>query len=79
MDKKIEVYTSPTCHFCHSLKDFLNEKEVKFIEYSVSGDPEKTKELVEKSGQLGVPVTIIEGEEPIIGFDKDKLTELLKL
>lgn len=76
--KKIEVYTSSTCHFCKQLKDFFVEKGIEFTEYDVS-DEVKRNELVEKSGQLGVPVTIIDGADMVIGFNKEKLVDLLEI
>ena len=77
MDKKIEVYTSESCHFCKDLKDFLMEKGIEYTEYEVSGDMEKQTELKERSGQLGVPVVFIDGSEMIVGFNRAKLIEVL--
>ena len=66
MEKKVEIYTSPTCHFCKEIKDFFAYNKIKFIEYNVLSDSERRKELVEKSGQLGVPVTFVDGEIHIL-------------
>ena len=77
MDKKIEVYTSESCHFCKDLKDFLKEKGIEYTEYEVSGDMEKQTELKERSGQLGVPVVFVDGSEMIVGFNRAKLIEVL--
>ena len=79
MDKKIEVYTSPTCHYCVDLKKFLDEKGVEYIEYDVTADEEKRKELVERSQQVGVPIMFINDSEMIDGFDKEKITASLGL
>lgn len=79
MEKKVEIYTSPTCHFCTDLKAFLDEKGVAYTEYDVTADEEKRKELTERSQQMGVPVTFIDGTQMIDGFDKDRLTEALGL
>ena len=76
--KKVTIYTSPTCHFCHMAKDFFVEKGVVFNEFDVASDLEKRKEMMEKSGQMGVPVIMIE-EDIIVGFDKDKISSLLGL
>ena len=76
MDKKIEVYTTKTCHFCHDLKDFLDEKGITYTEYDVSSDEERREELVKRSNQLGVPVLFVD-DEMIIGFNKEKISELL--
>lgn len=74
----VEVYSTPTCMYCNLLKDFLKENDVEFTEINVAEDAEKRTYIVEKSGQMGVPVTLI-GEEVIVGFNKDKISELLKL
>lgn len=78
MQKNVVVYSTPTCHFCHMAKDFFEENNVAFTDYDVATDMEKRKELVEKSGQLGVPVIFI-GDDMVIGFDEPKIKELLGL
>ena len=77
MDKKVEIYTSPTCHFCTDLKAFLKEKGVEYTEYDVSANEEKRKELIERSQQMGVPVMFVNDSEKIEGFDKEKVIEVL--
>jgi glutaredoxin len=59
-------------------KDFFKEKNIAYTEYNVAGDVEKRKEMIEKSGQMGVPVIFI-GDELIIGFDKPKIVKALGL
>ncbi|MFA6257847.1 MAG: glutaredoxin family protein [Candidatus Paceibacterota bacterium] len=76
--QKVTVYSTNTCHFCHLAKDFFIEKGIVFTEYNVGTDIEKRKEMMEKSGQMGVPVIII-GDEIIVGFDKQKIVQLLGL
>ncbi len=76
--KKVTIYTSPTCHFCHMAKDFFAEKGISFEEFDVASNLEKRKEMVEKSGQMGVPVIMID-EELIVGFDESKISSLLGL
>jgi len=73
---QVTIYSTPSCHFCHMAKDFFNEKKVAYTEINVAGNPEKINEMVEKSGQRGVPVIII-GDELIVGFDKPKIAQLL--
>ena len=73
---KVTVYSTPTCHFCHMAKDFFIEKGVVFEDFNVSSDLEKRKEMVEKSGQMGVPVILI-NNDIIVGFNKSKIVELL--
>jgi glutaredoxin len=59
-------------------KEFFKENNVAYTEYDVAGNMEKRKEMMEKSGQMGVPVIII-GDELIVGFDKPKISQLLGL
>ncbi len=76
MDKKITIYSTPTCHFCHLTKDFLKEKGIGFTDYDVAHDLTKRQEMIQKSGQMGVPVIFV-GDEMIIGFDKERLVSTL--
>jgi len=71
------VYSTTTCPFCIMVKDWLKGKNVEYNDFNVGLDQEKAKEMMEKSGQMGVPVIDIEGEI-IIGFDKPKLEAALK-
>ncbi len=72
----IQVFSTPTCPWCHKVKDFLKEKGVKFEDHNVAADLEKRKEMMDKSGQLGVPVLEIDGTI-VIGFDQEKIEHLL--
>lgn len=74
--KKVVVYSTPTCHFCQMAKEFFKEKNIEYTDYDVSTDDEKRKEMIEKSGQMGVPVIYID-DEMFVGFDKDKLSTAL--
>ena len=76
--KKVTIYSTPTCHFCALAKDYFNENGVKYEAFDVATDLEKRREMVEKSGQLGVPVIVIDGEV-IVGFDKSHLAQSLGL
>ncbi len=76
--KDVKIYSTPTCHFCHMAKDFFKENNVAFTDYNVAEDPSKREELIDKSGQLGVPVIFI-GDDMVIGFNKPKIVELLGL
>ena len=76
--KKVKVYSTPTCPYCVMLKEFLKEKNIDYEDINVAGDPAKAKEMVEKSGQMGVPVIDIDGTI-IVGFDEAKIKEALKL
>ena len=75
---QVTIYSTPTCHFCHAAKDFFTENNVKFTDYNVGTDLAKRKEMIEKSGQMGVPVIIV-GDEMIVGFDEAQLRTLLKI
>jgi glutaredoxin-like YruB-family protein len=74
--KQVTIYSTPTCHFCHAAKDFFTANHVPFIDYNVGTDIEKRKEMVEKTGQMGVPVIVV-GSDVVVGFDESKLRELL--
>ncbi|MFA6094923.1 MAG: glutaredoxin family protein [Candidatus Paceibacterota bacterium] len=74
----VTIYSTPTCHFCHLAKAYFDDHGVTYTEYNVGTDLEKRKEMVEKSGQLGVPVIEI-GSEVIVGFDQSRTAELLGL
>ena len=76
MDKKVTIYSTPTCHFCHMTKDFLKEHNIGFTDYDVAHDLAKRQEMIQKSGQMGVPVIFI-GDEMIIGFDKERIASSL--
>ncbi|MFH0956963.1 MAG: glutaredoxin domain-containing protein [Candidatus Aenigmatarchaeota archaeon] len=73
----ITVYSTPTCPYCHMLKDFLREKGVKFRDVNVAADQKAAKEMIEKSGQMGVPQTQINGRV-IVGFDREAIEKELK-
>ena len=74
--KKVTVYSTPTCSFCVKVKKFLADNNVEYENIDVSTDQEKAQEMIEKTGQMAVPVIMVD-EETIIGFDKTKLSELL--
>ena len=75
---KVTIYSTPTCHFCHEAKDFFTANKVEFSDYNVGTDLEKRKEMISKSGQMGVPVIYV-GDELIVGFDQPRLKELLAI
>jgi len=78
MDKKVIVYSTPTCPWCIRVKQFLTENNIPFDNYDVSTDQAKAEEMIQKSGQMGVPVVDIEGEI-ILGFDKERIKQALGL
>ena len=78
MGKQVTIYTTPTCHFCHAAKAFFDEHNVGYTDINVATDMEGRKEMIDMTGQLGVPVIRIENDV-VIGFDEDKLRELLAI
>jgi len=76
--KNVEIYSTPSCHFCHMAKDYFKANNVAYTEYDVASNLEKRKEMVEKSGQMGVPVIII-GDQLTVGFNQPKIAGLLGL
>ena len=77
-NQSVTIYTTPTCHFCHAAKEFFDENSITYTEYDVAKDLAKRQEIVQKSGQMGVPVIAV-GGEIIVGFDEDKLRETLNV
>src|SRR5689334_9281619 len=71
---QVTVYTTPTCPYCRYVKQFLNNKGVPFVEKDVASDRMAAVEMVRRSGQQGVPVTVI-GDEVIVGFDQPALNQ----
>jgi len=74
----VTIYSTPTCHFCHAAKDYFTEHNVAFTDHNVAADLEKRKEMIDLSGQMGVPVIVI-GDRMIIGFDQPRIAELLNI
>ena len=75
---KVTVYSTPTCPWCVKTKDFLKENSVSYQEVNVAADHKAAQDMIEKSGQMGVPVVDIDGTI-IVGFDKNALKKALKL
>lgn len=73
---KIKIYSTSSCPYCVTLKEFLKEKGIEFEDVNVGQDAQAREEMINKSGQMGVPVVDIDGEI-IVGFDKGKISKLL--
>ncbi|MEM4347645.1 MAG: glutaredoxin domain-containing protein [Candidatus Altiarchaeota archaeon] len=73
----VKVYSTPTCPFCHMAKDFLKSKGVDFEDIDVSSNRKAAQEMIQKSGQMGVPVIEINGKI-IVGFDRNAIEKELK-
>ena len=78
MDKKVKVYSTATCPYCVRAEQFLKENNIDFEHVDVSTDQQAAQEMVDKSGQMGVPVLDI-GGEIIVGFDQDRIKNALGL
>jgi glutaredoxin-like YruB-family protein len=74
----VKVYATPICPYCLTLKAFLKKNNIEFEEIDVSQDKKAQEEMIEKSGQMGVPVIEIDGEI-VVGFDKEKICKLLNI
>lgn len=75
---KIRIFSTPSCPYCVTLREYLKDKGFEFEGIDVSQDQKALDEMVEKSGQMGVPVIEIDGQI-VIGFDKEKINEILKI
>lgn len=75
---KIIVYGTQMCPWCHKMTDWLKENDIKFEYIDVGTNRDKAVEMVEKSGQMGVPVADVNGEI-VTGFDMPKLKKLLNI
>ncbi len=78
MDHTVTVYSTPTCSWCQIAKEHLTTSGISFEDVDVSMDQQRAKEMVEKSGQMGVPVIDIDGEI-VVGFDRARIDSLLGL
>lgn len=76
MQKQVTIYSTPTCHFCEMAKEFFAEKGIEYTGFDVSTDAAKRAEMIELTGQLGVPVIVI-GDEMMVGFDRAKIAAKL--
>lgn len=73
---EIKIYTTPTCGYCHMAKKYLSERGVPYVEFDVSQDKQAADDMVSLTGQMGVPVIVVDGQV-IVGFDRQKLEQLL--
>lgn len=73
---KVKIYTTPICVYCKMSKEFFKQNNVEYEEHDVAVDAKARDEMIQKSGQMGVPVIEVDGKI-IIGFDQPKLKEAL--
>jgi glutaredoxin-like YruB-family protein len=78
MALKVKVYSTSTCPWCDKVKDFLKKHKIKFEESDVGIDVNAAREMIEKTGQMAVPIVEINGEF-VIGYDEERLKELLHI
>ena len=74
----VRLFTTPSCPFCYTLREFLKEKGIEFEEIDVSKDKKAREEIIKKTGKLEAPVVEINGEI-VVGFDKEKILKLLNI
>lgn len=70
--KTVTIYSTPTCVYCNMAKSFFKANNVSYTEHNVANDLEKRKEMIDKTGQMGVPVIDI-GGEVVVGFDESRI------
>ena len=75
-DKKVDIYSTPTWPWCKRAKEYLSRKGIAYTDINVAADREKAKEMIQKSGQMGVPVITVDGEV-VVGFNQTTLDKLL--
>lgn len=78
MDKNVKVYSTPSCPWCIRVKQFLKDSNVTYQDIDVLSDQAAAEDMIQKSGQMGVPVLDI-GGDIIVGFDKEKIKQALGL
>lgn len=76
--KTVKIYTTPACVYCRGAKEYFKEKGVEYEEIDLGKNPDKIQEMIQISGQMGVPVILID-EKVIIGFDRGAIDEALGL
>ncbi len=74
--KRVTVYSTPTCTYCNQIKRYFDEKGIKYRDIDVSRDQKAAEQMVKRSGQQGVPQTDINGQI-VVGFDRIKINKLL--
>ncbi len=75
---QVVVFTTPTCSWCKKTKQYLMEHRIRFREVDISRDQQAAKDLVRRTNQMGVPVTLI-NSKPVIGFNKPEIDRLLNI
>ena len=74
--KQIIIYSTPVCHYCNLAKDFFKANNLVYTEYNVAADAQKRAEMMELTGQLGVPVIRV-GDDITVGFSEPHMRQML--
>lgn len=77
MSEEIEVFTTPTCPYCTKIKEWLDNNGYAYTEHNVAEDKDQAKRMIKKTGQRGVPQTLV-GDEAVVGFQPEKIEEALQ-
>jgi len=81
MSVEINVYTTPSCPYCVKIKQWLDQEKIEYEEHNVAENQEKAKEMIQKTGQRGVPQTVVrknEEETAIVGFQPQKIKQIVE-
>ena len=76
-DKKVVIYSTPTCPYCKRVKQYLSQKGISYVEHNVAEDKKAAQEMMRKTKQMSVPVIVIDDDEIVVGFDQALLGKLL--
>jgi len=76
MNKSVKIFTTPTCAYCKMAKEFFKQNNIQYEELDVTQNAQARDEMINKSGQMGVPVIFV-GDDIVVGFDRPRLSELL--
>jgi glutaredoxin-like YruB-family protein len=77
--KKVVIFSTPVCKYCKLAKEYFSANNIPYEEHDVASNVERRNEMVEKSGQMGVPVIIVDNQDVVVGFNKPLLAQLLGL
>ncbi|MCW9066788.1 MAG: glutathione S-transferase N-terminal domain-containing protein [Ignavibacteriaceae bacterium] len=75
---KVIVFSTPTCAYCNQAKRYFQEKNIRFTDVDVSRDQSAARDMMRRTGQMGVPVILI-NNKPIVGFDRPKINQILNI
>lgn len=73
---EVKIYSAPTCFYCVKAKEYFKQKGIAFKDLDVSINESYAKEMIQRTGQMGVPVIVI-NNQTIVGFDKNKIEKII--